>query len=368
MRIWTQCIKELNQFRRDRLTLALAFFLPSVALLLYGYATRLESKNIALAVRNYDLGILSNQYVDAIFATGQLCFVPYGEKDADILAPLDNGVAKAALFIPPEFSRKIRAGLPATVQVVIDATDVNNARIIRNSILSATLAYEMANKLPVAQPLLRPQMRLWFNPGRKESLYIVPGAVAILLWIFPSLLSTLSMAREREQGTVLQLYTSSLSSVELIAGKALAYVLIGMIQTLLMLTLGFILFDLRFVGSPLIFFVCTVIYLFCAVTFGLFAASRTSSQSAAVQVVATLGFTTALLLSGFIYPVRNIQYPLSLVSNIVPARYFVEICRNTFVRGSDALSQLSTILFLAFCCLLTFIVAVAINRKMQLRA
>ncbi len=365
-RIWAQCLKELAQFRRDRLTLALAFFLPMVALLLYGYATRLEAKDIPVAVQNYDSGALSRDYVDTLFHNDQLKMVRWSAGDA--MHQLDLGNAKATILIPPEFSRKIKQNIAADIQVLVDGTDVNNARVIKNGILATTQYFVRAHHLSPAsdKTLLRTEVRLWFNPGRKESLYVAPGAVAINLWIFPCLLAALAMAREREYGTMLQLFTSSITSFQLVAGKALAYWIVGMIQAAMMLTLAVTLFGIRLVGNIPVYFLSLSIFIFCAVLFGLLMGARASTQSAAVQMVATAGFTTSLLLSGFIYPVRNILFPLSLISYIVPARYFVEASRNAFVRGSDAISQIQIPLYLFLCALAFYLIACRILRKMQL--
>jgi ABC-2 type transport system permease protein len=363
-RIFAQAIKEIAQFRRDKLTVALAFGLPVLALLLYGYATRLESKDILLAVQNYDSGALSREYLDTIFANDQLS--PARWKGKDAMGPLDLGLAKATLIIPPEFSRHLKQGLPAPVEVIIDATDVNNARVIKNSILATTRYFCGTHNLGVTPGLLSAQVRIWFNPGRKEAQYIAPGAVAVILWIFPCLLSALAMSRENEQGTMLQLYASSLSSFELICGKALAYIAIAMVMSVVLIALSMVLFGIGFIGDVPIFLLSLLLYEGCATAFGLMVGAKAPNQSVAVQMVATAGFTTALLLSGFIYPLRNITFPLSLLSNVVPARYFVESCRDVFVRGSDASSQLFIPGALGLFALVVTLRAAGLLKKMQL--
>jgi len=363
-RIWAQCVKELAQFRRDRLTVALAYVLPFVAVVIYGFATRLESKDIPVCVRNYDVGQLSREYVSTLFANGQLVDKRWIGKDA--YAPLDLGVAKATVTIPPEFSREVKQGRGAPIQVIVDATDVNNARVVKNSIIATTNFFLSSKKVNPTRPLITEQIRLWFNPGRKESLYIAPGAIAVFLWIFPCLLAALAMSREKEQGTMLQLYASSLTSFELVAGKALAYLLIGITQAIFLVASSMLLFQLRLEGDFFAFAVITILYLCCGVCFGLMAGSRANSQSAAVQICSTAGFTTALLLSGFLYPLRNITYPLSLLSNIIPARYYIEATRDFFVRGSDAFSQLHMFVALLLCALVLYMSTSRILRRMQL--
>ncbi len=227
-RVLSQCVKELNQFRRDRLTLALAFLLPLAVLLIYGYAIRLEAKNIPLSVQDFDNSPLSRTYIERLFATNQ--FEPTPLIDGNPIAAIDRGLAKATVIIPPNFAKSVKSGQPVIVQALIDGTDVNNARIIRASLRATTQFFVRSSGLmPVsARPLVNANVRLWFNPGRKESLYIVPGIFGVILWVFPSMLSGIALVKEKEQGTVAQVYASDLSSTEWLLGKELAYLLIGL--------------------------------------------------------------------------------------------------------------------------------------------
>lgn len=329
-RILSQCTKELAQFRRDRLTLALAFILPTLTLLIFGFAIRLEAKDIPLLVRDFDRSVLSRQYRDRLFATNQFTPVSW---QGDPEGALDRGIARAVAVIPPDFSRQIAAGRASEIQVLVDGTDANNARVIRNSIKAATQSFLQAeNLIPETAPI-EAETRLWFNPGRKESLYIVPGVYGVVLWIFPSLLSAIAMVREKEKGTILQVYASDLSASELILGKSLAYLLVGTGMAIGVMGLGSLIFQLQFAGDPSPLLLGTLIYLWASVMFGLMLGARTDTQNSAVQGVSLVGFLTALLLSGFIYPLSNIPFPLSWVSNVIPARYFIEISRDAFVRG-----------------------------------
>lgn len=329
-RILSQCQKELSQFRRDRLTLALALILPLMTLLIFGFAIRLEAKDIPLAVQDFDRSNLSQTYTDRLFATRQ--FTPVIWQGNPEMA-LDLAKSRAVVTIPPDFSRRIKAGNSSTIQVLVDATDANNARVIKNSIKATTNAFMQDEGLIPNQRAIVPETRLWFNPGRQESLYIVPGVYAVVLWIFPSLLAAIAMVREKEKGTILQVYASSLSATELIAGKALAYLIVGIMMAGVVMGLGTLIFQLQLAGDPTPLLVGTLVYLTTSVMFGLMLGARTNNQNAAVQGVALVGFLTALLLSGFIYPLSNIPFPLSLISNVIPARYFIEITRDAYVRG-----------------------------------
>ena len=332
-RVLSQCIKELNQFRRDRLTVALAFLLPLAVLLIYGYAIRLEAKNIPLTIQDFDNSPLSRAYVERLFATQQ--FEPAPLIEGNLTAAIDRGLAKAAVILPPDFEKTLKSRQP-TVQALVDGTDVNNARIIQASLRATTRFFVRTSIFKAAenQSPINASVRLWFNPGRKESLYIVPGIFGVILWVFPSMLSGIALVREKEEGTVAQVYASDLSSAEWLLGKELAYLLIGLGEAVIVMTVAAILFELRFRGDPTTLIIGTVAYLAASVAFGLFVGARASNQTGAVQGTAIAGFLTALLLSGFIYRIENIPFPLSLLSNIIPARYFIEITRDAFVRGT----------------------------------
>ncbi|BAZ40945.1 ABC-2 type transporter [Calothrix sp. NIES-4101] len=366
-RILNQCIKELKQFRRDKLTVALAFALPLITLLLFGFAIRLETKNIPLAIQDFERSPSSRAYIERLFATNQ--FQPVQLSSRESLANpnkiIDSGLAKAVIIIPPEFSDRIHRNQQSPVQVLVDGTDGNNARVIKNSIRATTRFFLQNQKLLSLNNQIIPHIRLWFNPGRKESLYIVPGVFAVNLWIFLSLLSAIAMVREKEQGTILQIYSTSLSARELILGKGLAYLIIGLIQAVFIIIPGIFIFQLWFAGSPIPLLLTTPIYLSASVLFGLFMGCRTNTQSAAVQGVATTGFLTAYLLSGFIYPVDNIPFPLSLVSYIVPARYYILITRDAFVRGTGWGGIWHVPLILIGFCLILFIGCDRILWRMQ---
>jgi ABC-2 type transport system permease protein len=332
-RILSQCVKELSQFRRDRLTVALAFLLPLLTLFIFGYAIRLETKNIPLVVQDLSNSPLSRSYIERLYATTQFQPVPW-DGSGSALKPIDRGIARVAVIIPPDFSRQIKAGQPSRVQVLVDGTDVNNARVIKNSIQATTNFFLRQSGLQPDRSRITAHTRIWFNPGRKESLYIVPGTCAVILWIYPSLLASVAMVREKEQGTIVQVYASSLSATELLLGKALAYLIVGLCEAIVVIGISVILFGLQLAGDPTPLLIGTPLFILVAVLFGLQIGTRVGNVTGAVQAVATIGFLTAFLLSGFIYPLSNIPFPLSLISSIVPTRYYIPIIRDAFVRGT----------------------------------
>jgi ABC-2 type transport system permease protein len=364
-RILSQCYKELAQFSRDRLTLALAFFLPLATLFIFGFAIRLEAKNIPLVVQDFDRSPLSQTYIERLYATNQFDPVPW-TLQTPVETALDRGLAKAAVMVPPDFSRRVVAGKVSDVQALVDGTDANNARVIKNTIKATTNAFLQAEGLLPTTTPITPHTRIWFNPGREESLYIVPGVYAVVLWIFPSLLSAIAMVREKEKQTILQVYASSLSAEELLLGKGLAYLIVALGMAGFIMGMGSLVFQIGWVGDPTPLLVTTPVYLSASVMFGLFLGVRTSNQNAAVQGVSLVGFLTAFLLSGFIYPLSNIPFPLSLLPNVVPARYFIEVTRDAYVRGVGWGGMWWDLVMIAAIGLFLFNVARRVMKRMQL--
>jgi ABC-2 type transport system permease protein len=364
-RILSQCTKELVRFRRHSLTLTLAFLLPLVTLLIYGFAIRLESKNIPLIVQNFDHTSLSRTYTEQLYATNQ--FVPtHWTRGDPVRDAIDRGIAKAVVIIPTEFGRNIKDGINTKVQVLIDATDVNNARVVRNSIQAVTNFFMQTQGLLPSTSNITPHIRLWFNPGRLESLFIVPGVYGVVLWIYPSLLAAIAMVQEKEKDTIVQVYASSISATELLLGKGLAYLLIAISEAFVVMGLGSLIFQVTLVGDLSILLLGTLLFLIDSVLFGLLLGVRSETENAAVQGVSLLGFITSLLLSGFIYPLNNIPFPLSLISNVLPIRYYIDITRDAFVRGIGWAGVWFDLIMLIVLGLILFNTSRRILRRMQL--
>ncbi|MDX2241504.1 MAG: ABC transporter permease [Leptolyngbyaceae cyanobacterium bins.302] len=364
-RIWNQCLKELAQFRRDRLTVGLAFLLPLISLLILSFAIRLEVKNVPLVVQDLSNTPLSRSYIERLFATNQFQATSWPGGDPAIHA-LDHGFAKAVVIIPPDFSRDIKSGRGSDVQILVDGTDTNNARVIQNGIHATTTAFLASVGLQNQPNPLAPHLRIWFNPGRKESLYIVPGVFGFLLWVFPSLLPAMAMVREKEKGNIVQVYASNMTAAELLLGKGLAYLFIGLGEAIVLMGIGSLLFGLTFAGDPIPLLIGTPLYLATSVMFGLLIGVRSKDLVATIQAVSLTGFMTALLLSGFIYPVSNIPFPLIHLADIVPARYFIQITRDAFVRGTGWLGIGLSMLMIGLLGLALFSFARWELRKMQL--
>jgi len=367
-RIIAQVIKELSQLGRDRLTLTLALGLPLVLLLLFGFAASLDVNRLDIAVQDLDHTRFSREYIATFERTNKFHIVAQGPS-VDIPKMLHRGQISAGLVIPPDFSEDLqRRDREATAQMIIDGTDANTANAARGYVQATTQAFQQSLNPTPRDPAVDVQTRLWFNPGLDTIRYIGPGAIALSITLFPALLAGLAMAREQEQGTILQVYASSLTGMEYLLGKATAFWLVGMAEVLLVNLEAWLILGLRFAGDPTPMIVGSGLYIACGVLWGIFLGAGISKQSAVIQAVAFTVFLLSLQFSGYIYPVSNIPAGLRWLSNLVPARHYIVLTRDAFTRGVGWMSVWSSVLALLVLGSLVFLLAWRRLRTMQVES
>ena len=330
-RIVAQARKELTQFVRDWRTLALALVLPLFMLLLLSAGLSLRVTDLPVAVQDFDDSPASRRLLDAFRASISLRLVAWPvQRSAD--EALASSAARAVVVIPEHFGRDIARGDDTPVQLLVDASDANTAkltagyagRIAREHNLRA----EGAETAPV-----RTAIRLWYNPGLSSKKFYGPGIYVLSLSMFPALLAALAMAREGEQKTIVQVYVSSISAHEFLLGKIAAFTLVALAECALMLAMLFTYFELGLVGDPTPFVVATVCYALCVAAFGTMVGVTIPNQVGAMQVVAMGGFLLVFLLSGLIFPVENIPAGLRWISIFIWGRYYIEIVRDALLQG-----------------------------------
>lgn len=365
-RILAQARKELTQVRRDRLVLFLALVLPQILLALFGTALSLTVTDVPIVIQDLDQTAFSRAYADAWRQTLTFRVVNL-EPDAQPIDALDRGTARAAIVIPGNFERDALRGEPADVQILVDATDANTANVMRGNAFGVSATFARTQRLSAA-PAIRPETRLWYNPGRDSKRFVGPGAFAVMFALFPPLLAALALSREGEQKTILQVYASSITAHEYLLGKTLAYWLVAVAQWVIGLAVLWFIFGIWFVGDPTPLLVGTVSYLFCCVSFGVLVGSAIPNQAAAIQVVQIVGFLLSFLLSGLIFPVSNIPAAIRWIAYVVPARYYIELSRDSFVRGAGWPAVWHIPIVLACIGLVLFMLAWKRMRRMQVAA
>lgn len=337
-RLLAMARKEVLQLRRDTRSLILAFLLPMMLLILFGYAISWDVRNIHIAVLDGDRSAASRELIDAFRSSGYFTIVENLERPAQIDQLFDRGLAQAVLVIPAGFSSDLAAGRTATAQTVVDGSDANTATIVlaySEAIARTFSGNVMLRGVKTDRPpaSITPESRVWYNEELASRNMIVPGLVAVIMMIIAAMLTSLTIAREWERGTMEQLAATPVSRVEVVLGKLLPYLAIGLADVVVCSILGVLLFDVPFRGSAALLMVLSFFFLTGALGLGIFISAATKSQVLATQVAMMATYLPAFLLSGFMFAIEVMPAPLRAVTYLVPARYFLVVTRGIFLKG-----------------------------------
>jgi len=334
--------KEFRQVRRDPLSLGLLVFVPAVLLVLYGYALSFDVKGIRTAVLDLDRTQASRALLDGLFQNPYFTRVLDFARVDDADALLARGTVQVAIIIPEGFAGTVARGGRAEVQALIDGSDSTTASTAiayldalaqRKTLSMRTRLLERAG-MTATLPIVTPEPRIWFNPELRSAQFLVPGLIGMLLMLSAVVATSLSIVREKEQQTIEQLKVSPLRPMELILGKTIPYVIICVATTALILLLGYVLFGVVVVGSFLLLALATVIFLTAALGMGVLISSITDSQQVAYQLATLTSLLPSLLLSGFVFPIRNMPPPIQAITYLIAPRYFVSALRKIILKGA----------------------------------
>src|ERR1700722_7825464 len=366
-RILAQIRKELTQLVPDKRALGLALLLPCTQLILMGTAISLTVSDLPIAVQDLDDSPASRTLVDAFRQSNTFHIVPFSV-DRQPETAFTSNLARAALIIPARFGRDIARGASSPVQMLIDASDSNTARLVSGYAAEVTAAWNSNNAGGARVAPVQAAIRFWYNPGRSSKKFYGPGIFVLGLSLFPPLLASLASAKEGEQKTILQVYVSSISAHEFLLGKILTFVAVAFCECILLLTLLFTYFGLNFAGDPTCFIVATILYAFCVCSFGTLIGSAIPNQAAAMQAVALGGFLLVFMLSGLIFPIQNIPVQIRWLSNFIWGRYYIDIVRDALLEGGGWPAQWWKILIIGFTGSVFYTMAWRSMRRMQLKA
>ena len=365
-RILAQTRKELTQFVRDWRTLVLALVLPLILLLLNGSAISLTVNNLPIIVQDFDDSSASRELIDAFRASITFHVVSFPIDKQPEMA-FSSNAAYAAVIIPKRFGRDVVRRVNSPVQVLIDASDANTAKLIAAYAAEITQAYNARFAGRNVREPVRPEIRLWYNPGRSSKKFYGPGIFVLGISMFPPLLASLAMAVEGEHKTILQVYVSNISASEFLLGKILAFMTVALAECVLGLGLLFTYFGLSLAGDPTPFIVATILYAFCVSAFGVMIGAAIPHQAAAMQAVALGGFLLVFLLSGLLFPVENIPAGLRWLSRFVWGRYYIEIVRDALLQGGGWPATWFKVLIIGVIGAVFYLVAWLNMRRMQVK-
>ncbi len=349
--------KEIRQALRDRRMRIIIFVAPLIELFLFGYAVNTDVRNIRTVVCDRSNTSISRGLADAFQASGYFRIIQR-IRDPRAAEPLvDKGEAQVVLVIPEDFSRNLRRGRTAALQMIVEGTDsivASNAISYGNMIITAHLQ-KLAKHPPSSAvgiktierlPRVKPEARVWFNPDLKSRNFFVPGVIALLLTLVSLILTSFSIVREWEVGTMEQLIVTPLRPIELIVGKTTPFFLVGLIDLILIFLVGTLWFQIPFRGNIFLLAFSAVLYLINALSIGILISTISRTQQQALMGV-FFYLNPSMLFSGFVFPIYNIPLLLRWIAYINPLTYFLIIVRGIFLKGVGITVLWPQFLFLA---------------------
>lgn len=329
--------KEFSQIKRDKRTIAIIIMMPIMELLLFGYAASTTVDHIPTAVLNNDIGTQSRLLLDN-FSNSQYFNLNYNvESMEDIKKYIDNGYAKAGFVIPPDFSENIKKGKTAQIQLIVDGTDPTTAQTILSSaggvfqsmsveIIQETLGASMPQPLDL-------RSRVWYNPDMSSINFNIPGLIGVILQTVTLMLTSFSIVRERERGTMEQLIVTPITNMELMIGKIIPYVIIGFVDIVLALALSVFWFRVPIAGSIVLLLIFSIVFLFGSLGVGLLISIISKSQLQAMQLSMFM-IMPNLLLSGYMFPREAMPKVIYGLSTVLPLTYFIKVLRGIILKGN----------------------------------
>ncbi len=363
--------KEFIHMRRDPVTVFVALVIPLIQLIIFGYAVDMDVRNLPTVVCDQDRSAESRALPTIFENTKYFEIIHEVDSPDAVYAKLRSGEAKVGIIIPPGYGTDRFFGTPTQVQILLDGSDsttANQALNVANAIGLRVSLTERAQQMGIEDPMgnmpLELRTRLLFNPNMLSANFMVPGLIGLLLWIVTVFLTALAVVRERESGTIEQLFVTPLSRPAFIVGKLLPFAVLGMIEATVVVLAAHYVFNVPINGSVALLALLTVPFLLTGLMVGLVISTFAQNQAQAIQFSA-LTMLPSVILSGFFFPRASMPYIIYLLSCIVPLTYFLEIVRGIILRGAifaDLWDE--TVILCAF--LLFFLFAAVRRFKKQL--
>lgn len=333
-RIRALAYKELLHLLRDFRTLAALLIMPGVLLLIYGFALSFDVEHVRLGVVDQDETPASRQFIQKFVAGTTFDLVAFSRDTRVLDRWFDTFTVQAALVIPAHFGAHWQSGRRAPVQLVVDGSDARTATtVLAYGELLAGIASPTVTQRHGAG-LVRPVPLVWYNPNLRSSIFLVPGLLAFILMIASVVATALAVVREKERGTVECLRATPLRPVELVLGKTVPYLFLGLLAAALALLVAHVLFAVPVRGSLAWLFVITVLFLLGGLGWGLLISTVADTQQVAFQLALFSTLLPTLLLSGFIFPISSMPRVIQLVTTLVPARYFLVALRGIILKAN----------------------------------
>lgn len=340
-RVWAVARKEFLHIVRDPRSLGMAIAIPMLMLILFGYALTVDVDDVPTVVWDQSGSQASSEFLSRFDGSPYFHILGYERDYGALERAIDTRRALAALVIPSDFAERVETGRKVAVQMIVDGSDSNTATIAIAyaeaiaRIYAQEVAVESLQRIggPATRLPLEVRPRVWFNADMESRNYIIPGLIAVIMMVIAALLTSLTVAREWERGTMEQLVSTPVKGPELILGKLIPYFAVGMFDVLLAVLMGEFLFGVPLRGNVALLFGMAAVFLAGGLSIGMFISIVTKSQLLASQVAMMSTFLPAFLLSGFMVPIANMPPAIRAVTHLVPARYFVAILHGIYLKG-----------------------------------
>jgi ABC-2 type transport system permease protein len=335
-------VKELIQTLRDKRMRYLLIGPPILQLIIFGYAANLDVKHIRTAIRDLDRSVESRDLIGRFGSSKYFDIVSFPNTPKEVKDLINEGNVTVSIEIPTDFSRKMKKGDTATVQIILDGTDSNTAMIAlgyANQILSGFSTQVLVKRLNRAGMIgfeeagVELQQRIWFNPNLESRVFYVPGVIASIAFLIPIILTAQAIVREREIGTLEQIMVTPIRSWELMLGKTLPFALFGLFDVMMIALIGVFWFEVPLRGNPLVLLLGAVLFLMSSVAIGLFISTICTTQQQA-QISTFFFSMPAFTLSGFAFPIENMPEWIQYLTYVNPLRYFLVIVRGVFLKAN----------------------------------
>ncbi len=343
--------KELLQVLRDPRMRAMLFMPPLIQLLVFGYAANLDVNTARIAWMDQDHSTASRELLSEFQGSGRFLIIAEPDSEAQMQRLLDRATVDGVVRVMPGFARDVERGRTTSVQVLLDGTNSNSASIVSNyaaltiARYSSQVMAQLARSKMVAGtmaagsairpgvPQITARSRVWFNPDLKSRNYFIPGVVVNIITLVTMMLTAMAIVREKEIGTMEQLMVTPIRPAELILGKTLPFVLVGLWDMMLVVTAALLIFHVPFAGNFGLLVACTLLFLLTSLGAGLFISTISRTQQQAMMTMGLI-FQPFFMLSGFSFPIRNMPVSMQMLTYINPVRYFMEIVRGIFLQGT----------------------------------
>jgi ABC-2 type transport system permease protein len=334
--------KEIIQIRRDPRSLLIVFLMPALLMSLMGYGINLDQKNVPLCVFDRE-GSQDSQDLLKHFQSSEYFHI--AEVNADyrsLTRAVDRGICNMGLVVPNDFSEQLHKGGTVDVQGIVDATDDNTANVVFGYAEAVVAGYSNdvrvqylhSNGQQSTDPPIAVQSRTWFNEDLDSSNFIVPGVVVLVMAVIGTFLTSLTMAREWERGTMEQLVSTPVTRLEVTLGKLIPYFALGFIDTIFCEAIAALWFGVPFRGAILLMLLASALFLAVVLLLGYWISAATKSQLAASQFSLVLTFLPAFLLSGFAFPIDQMPIAVQAITYLTPARYYLTLVKSIFLKGA----------------------------------